>query len=88
MLLSTDYSMYLDVTLDRTLTFQEHCFKIKMKVQAMKKLLRKLQRQITLTVSWLYKWRLELNSNNTKAIIFGTKSHKKTPETPNKHITW
>jgi len=32
---NTDYPiMYLGVTLDRTLTFKEHCFKTKMKLQA------------------------------------------------------
>uniref|UniRef100_A0A2S2Q8Z5 RNA-directed DNA polymerase from mobile element jockey n=1 Tax=Sipha flava TaxID=143950 RepID=A0A2S2Q8Z5_9HEMI len=39
---NTDYPVYLSVTLDRTLTFKEHCSKTKMKVQARNNLLRKL----------------------------------------------
>ncbi|KAF0769170.1 Uncharacterized protein FWK35_00000518, partial [Aphis craccivora] len=39
---NTDSPVYLDVTLDRKLTFKEHCSKTKMKEQARNNLLRKL----------------------------------------------
>jgi len=37
-----DYPVYLGVTLDRTLTFKEHCIRTKMKVQTRNNLLKKL----------------------------------------------
>jgi hypothetical protein len=38
----TDHPIYLGVTLDRTLTFKEHCIKTKMKIQTRNNLPKKL----------------------------------------------
>uniref|UniRef100_A0A2S2N6A3 Putative RNA-directed DNA polymerase n=1 Tax=Schizaphis graminum TaxID=13262 RepID=A0A2S2N6A3_SCHGA len=68
---NTDYPVYLGVTLDRTLTFKEHCSKTKMKVQARNNPLRKLagsHHANNRNSPMLLKWRICVSSVEVEPI--------------------
>lgn len=71
---NTEHLVYLGVTLDRTLTFKEHCKKIKMKVEARNNLIRKLTgikwgelqiQPLCPLMNMLAQYRINLNIQNT-----------------------